>query len=240
MQVWLITIVKLRFLFGDKIADKVEKRAKEQRIIKKISKNYFSTELLPYAKQAIQVIQEREQHLQPKNLQTTCSPKKKSCIQKKSAIGIQKQKSRSKDRCLNSLMGRTHLFLKNWRKITQNKSVLDIVKGYKVPFVQKPTQTYHPQTQPTDPEEDLLISSEISHLVGKGAMEEVDMSQLYYPNSLFSLSPNVQGGKEGYKSLTFKQIHSKSKIQDGERFTYKIHFETKQFPHQNRSERCIL
>ena len=82
-------------------------------------------------------------------------------------------------------MGQTHLYLKNWRKITQNKSVLDIVKGYKILSVQKPTQTYHPQTQPTDPIEDLLISSEISHLLEKGAIEEVDMSQLHYSNSLF-------------------------------------------------------
>ena len=86
------------------------------------------------------------------------------------------------------------IFKKNWRKITQNKSVLDILKGYKIPFVQKPTQTYHPQTQPTDPIEDLLISTKISHLLEKGAIEEVDMSQLNYSNSLFLVAKCSGGG----------------------------------------------
>ena len=80
-------------------------------------------------------------------------------------------------------MHQTRLFLKNWRKIVQNKSVLNIVKGYKIPFIQKPTQTYHPQTRPTDPIEVLLISSEIFHLLEKGAIEEEAMSQLHYSNS---------------------------------------------------------
>ena len=119
-----------------------------------------------------------------------------------------KTKIQIKGQIRKPLTGRTCLFLTDWRKITQNKSVLDIVKGYKIPFVHKPTQTYHAQTQPTDPEEDLLISFEISHLLEKGAIEEVDMSQLHYSNSLF-LVANVQEEKAGYKSLTFKQIYSK-------------------------------
>ena len=61
------------------------------------------------------------------------------------------------------------------------------------------------------------------------------MSQLHYSHSLFLVSKQ-SGGNGGYKSLTFKQINSKSKIQDGEHFTHKRHFETTQFPHQNRSE----
>ena len=73
--------------------------------------------------------------------------------------------------------------------------MLDIVKGYKIPFVQRPTQTYHPQTQPTDPIDDLLISTEISHFpLEKGAIEEVDMSQLHYSNSLFLVAKR-SGGK---------------------------------------------
>ena len=94
-------------------------------------------------------------------------------------------------------MGRTRLYLKNWRKITQNKSVLDIVKSYKIPFIQKPTQTCHPHTQPTDPLEDLLISSKISHLLEKGAIGEVDMSRLHYSNSLLLVAKRSGGGGGG-------------------------------------------
>ena len=89
---------------------------------------------------------------------------------------------------LNPLTGRTRLYLKNWRKITQSKSVLDIES-----FIQKPTQTYHSQTQPTDPIEDLLNSSEISHLLEKGAIEEVDMSELHYSNNLFRVIKHSWG-----------------------------------------------
>ena len=81
-----------KFLFEDNIANEVEKRSKEQQVIKKISK-FFSAELPPHAKQSIQGIQEREQHLQPKDPQTSSSSKNKSCIQKKPTIRIQKQKS---------------------------------------------------------------------------------------------------------------------------------------------------
>ena len=45
-----------KFLFGDNITDEVEKRSKEQRIIEKILKKLFSTELPPHAKQSIQGI----------------------------------------------------------------------------------------------------------------------------------------------------------------------------------------
>ena len=49
-----------------------------------------------------------------------------------------------------------------------------------------------------------------------------------------------RGEKASNKSPTPKQIHSESKIQDGEHFTSERHFETKQFSHQNRLKRCFL
>ena len=109
-----------KFLFGDNITDEVEKRSKEQRIIKKDFKKFFSTELLPHAKQSIQGIQEREQHLQPKYLQTSSSSRKKSCIQKKPTIRIQKQKFRSKVRSLNPLMHGSNSFI--FKKLEENNS----------------------------------------------------------------------------------------------------------------------
>ena len=56
----------------------------------------------------------------------------------------------------------------------------------------------------------------------------------------FPCHQTFSGEKASFKSQTFKQIHSESKIQDGEHFTYKRHFETKQFPYQNRFKRCFL
>ena len=65
------------------------------------------------------------------------------------------------------------------------------------------------------------------------------MSQLHYSNSLFLVAKRSVE-KASNKSPTFKQIHSESKIQDGEHFTSERHFETKQFSHQNRLKRCFL
>ena len=137
-------------------------------------------------------------------------------------------------------MGRTRLYLKNWRKITQNKSVLDIVKGYKIPFVQKPTETYHPQTQPTDPIEELLISSDISHLLEKGAIEEVDMSQLHYSNSLFLVAKHSGGKRLVINLQPLNRFVPNKKFRMESIFTSERHFETKQFSHQNRLKRCFL
>ena len=136
-------------------------------------------------------------------------------------------------------MGRTRLNLKNWRKITQNKSVLDMVKGYKIPFVWKPTQTYHPQTQPTDP---IGFTDQLRDLpsVRKGSNRRggyVSTSLLKQP---FPCCQTFREEKASNKSPTFKKIRSESKIQDGEHFTSERHFETKQFSHQNRLKRCFL
>ena len=177
-----------KFLFGDNIADEVEKHSKEQRIIKKISRNSFQQSSRPTPNNQFRTFRSGSNTFNQSTYKHQVHPKRRVVFKRN-------QHSRfSKVRSLNPLTGRTRLYLKNWKKITQNKSVLDIVKGYKIPFVQKPTQTFHPQTQPTDPIEDLLISSDISHLLEKGAIEEVDMSQLHYSNSLFLVAKR-SGGK---------------------------------------------
>ena len=56
----------------------------------------------------------------------------------------------------------------------------------------------------------------------------------------FPCRQTFRGEKASNKSPTFKQIRSESKIQDGNHFTSTRHFETKQFPHQNRLKRCFL
>ena len=56
----------------------------------------------------------------------------------------------------------------------------------------------------------------------------------------FPCRQTFRGEKASNKSPTFKQIRSESKIQDGKHFTSTRHFETKQFPHQNRLKRCFL
>ena len=195
-------------MFGENIAGEVEKRSKEQRIIKKISKNSFQQSFRPMPNNQFR---SGSNNFNQRFYKQQVHPKRRVVFKRNQRSGF---KNKNPNQMSDPLTGRTRLYLKNWRKITQSKSVLDIVKGYTIRFVQKPTQTYHPQTQPTDPVEDLLISSEIFHLLGKGAIEDVDLSKLHYSNSLFLVAKRSGGGgggggKASYKSPTFKQIRSK-------------------------------
>ena len=204
-------------MFEDNIGGEVEKRLKGRRIIKKISKKFFSTELSPHAKQSIQ---EREQQLQPKILQTSISSKKKSGIQKKSTIRIQKQKSKSKVRSLNPLTGRTRLYLKRLEENNSKQNSFRQCKRLQDSFCSE-TNPNLPSANPanrscrgfTDQLRNIPSVREGSNR--RGGYVSVSLLEQPFP------CPRTFRGEASYESLTFKQIRSKSKIQDGEHFTYK-------------------
>ena len=43
--------------------------------------------------------------------------------------------------------GRTVFFTDNWKGIQASQQVLDIIHGYKIPFVEEPSQHFHPSTK---------------------------------------------------------------------------------------------
>ena len=127
-----------KFLFGDNIADEVEKHSKEQRIIKKISKNYFRQSSHPMLNNQFMAFRSGSNTFNQRTYKHQVHPKRRVVFKRNQQLGYKNKNPNQRSD--------PRLYLKNWRKITQSKSVLDIVKGYKIPFVQKPTQTYHPQT----------------------------------------------------------------------------------------------
>ena len=83
------------------------------------------------------------------------------------------------------LTGRTSYFYDNWESINASSQVLNIISGYKIPFVKEPYQYHHPMTQANSDEERILIEEEINNLLAKDAIEEIPMSELYYSSSMF-------------------------------------------------------
>ena len=73
-----------------------------------------------------------------------------------------------------NMAGRLAYFVKNWQLLTQDQSVLSIVRGYKLQFVAKMSV---PQAQ--------LVQQEIIDMLKKGAIHKVSHVQGEYLSNLF-------------------------------------------------------
>ena len=93
----------------------------------------------------------------------------------------------------NHLAGRLAHHLQNWQAITQDRWVLSTVQGYKIDFLSNPHQKFIPHPAQFSTEQRQLITEEITELLLKGAIEEVNTPPGYYSN-LF-LVPKKDGGQ---------------------------------------------
>ena len=91
------------------------------------------------------------------------------------------------------ITGRTVFFTDNWKGIQASQQVLDIIQGYKIPFVEEPSQCFHLSTIANSAEERDLILEEINSLLAKDAIEEVPMSELCYSSNMFLVAKKVRG-----------------------------------------------
>ena len=98
------------------------------------------------------------------------------------------------------LTGRISYFYDNWESISASSQVLNIIIGYKVPFVKEPGRYHHPMTQANFDEERVLIEEEINNLLAKDAIEEIPISELYYSSSMV-LVTKKSGGKRPVLNL---------------------------------------
>ena len=96
--------------------------------------------------------------------------------------------------------GRTVFFTENWKEIQASQQMLDIIQGYKIPFVEDPSQRFHPSTKANSAEERELILEEINSLLAKEAIEEVPVSELCYSSNMF-LVAKKSGGKRPVLNL---------------------------------------
>lgn len=67
--------------------------------------------------------------------------------------------------------GRLRFFLPQWKTITQDRFILETLKGYKIRFINKPQQTNIPSVKINSDKEFIRMSKAIEALVEKGAIQ---------------------------------------------------------------------
>ena len=76
-------------------------------------------------------------------------------------------------------------------RVQASQQVLDIIQGYKIPFVEEPSQRFHPFTKANSAEERDLILEEINSLLAKDATDEVPISELCYSSNIFLVAKKL-------------------------------------------------
>ena len=75
------------------------------------------------------------------------------------------------------LAGRSKHFLKNWKKLTGDKKILEIVQGYKIPFHMDPIQVRVPHSQKMNTDQSTLVNQEIESMLQKVPFRKCHMFQ---------------------------------------------------------------
>ena len=75
-------------------------------------------------------------------------------------------------------------FLQQWRNLTQDSTILNIIRGYRIEFHTRPWQSVIPTT--STPRENIpVLGNEISKLLTKGAILPVKFSKMGFYSHLF-------------------------------------------------------
>ena len=90
------------------------------------------------------------------------------------------------------LAGRTQKFLENWKKITRDRAILDIVKGWEIPLLEAPIQGKLPQAVRMNCEEELAMDLEIESMLTKGAIREAIPKPDQFISNIF-VTPKGEG-----------------------------------------------
>ena len=87
------------------------------------------------------------------------------------------------------IAGRLKHFLKAWKKLTRNQSILDLVDGYLIPFQRKPFQLVTSREQK-------LMDKEVKEMLRKGVIRQVNTGKGKFLSNSF-LAKKKEGGGEG-------------------------------------------
>lgn len=88
--------------------------------------------------------------------------------------------------------GRLHLFKTQWSLITEDRTVLSWIDGYKIPFSSPPTQNYIPSTPAQSTEEKRQFNEAIGDLLRIGAVSLCEPCEGQFISSIF-LTPKPNG-----------------------------------------------
>ena len=92
------------------------------------------------------------------------------------------------------IAGRLKHFSKAWKKLTRDQSILDLVRGYVIPFQRKPFQSKIPFQLATSREQQKLLDTEVKERLKEGAIRQVSTIKGEFLSNLF-LVKKKDGGQ---------------------------------------------
>ena len=95
---------------------------------------------------------------------------------------------------VSPLAGRIQKFLANWKLLTTDKNILNIVKGWEVPLLCIPTQTRLPQAIKMNSLEEKVMDQEIESMLAKGAIREAIPKSDQFLSNVF-VTPKKEEGE---------------------------------------------
>ena len=91
------------------------------------------------------------------------------------------------------LAGRVRYFLENWKKLTNDQAILQMVQGYEIPFNSPPQQNFIPKSPVLNQVEKQLVDQEVKEMLSKGAIQKVKPTRDHFISNIF-LVPKKDGG----------------------------------------------
>lgn len=85
------------------------------------------------------------------------------------------------------MAGSLQNFTHEWSRITNDREVLDAIKGYKLPFKSIPIQAYKPRARILSANELEIMQVEIRKLLSKGVVKRVNSSKHQFLSSIFTV-----------------------------------------------------
>ena len=91
------------------------------------------------------------------------------------------------------LAGRLKYFLKNWEKVTNDSTILSIVKSYSIDFLETPYQPKTPIRATLNQVQEEIVSQEVKEMLEKGAIREAIHCEDQFVSHLFLVSKKDGG-----------------------------------------------
>lgn len=88
--------------------------------------------------------------------------------------------------------GRIKHYLPNWKRLTSDQNILNIVKGLNIEFETPPRQTFIPKQYALSTTEEKVVQQEIANLLMKGGIEVTTHEPDEFLSNIF-LRPNKDG-----------------------------------------------
>ena len=85
------------------------------------------------------------------------------------------------------------MFVENWKKLTSDRTILNVVKGWEIPLLDSPFQAKPPGEIKMSPEEMRVMDEEVEDMSMKGAIREAIPKQDQFLSNVF-VTPKSDGG----------------------------------------------